>query len=490
MVGGRYLADPQVLEVMERVSQHQGRLTIIVGAGASMEAGLPSWPGLVRRLLEETSSELLPTEHQAEWVEVLENEGLLAAAAVVRALSRDEDHFRARLRTALYAPHGPSQYHPQALAQQIAWLKKQLSSDVRIATGNYDGLLEAALKELGLPVHSYVQGRAEPAASAAVYHLHGRLIPSYPATGRLVLADDDYARVQYPGSWQERFMREALENDLCLFIGLSLTDPNLIRWLHRYSSDPDGDTRHVALFVRQATPDQTPDVRTQLEHAVRQRWAKCGVEAVWADFFGESAQIVHEIALRRAGAALPGFAERAQTRFDLVSEAIAPENTTAFRASQEETSDFLGTLLDYVRQIAAAGSVDLSDEQLGLGLWVVDHDAGTLECWATADRRFNDRAAIATQPLTYDTPWVSVEAVTRGVVVERDPDVFASRWRLIRGIPIVVQDDSGAGRTITGAVTLTSTTPRSVSALSNAPRGVLGAIDRFLVGPVALLFEA
>jgi SIR2-like domain len=476
-------------EAIRRVAAFKGDIVVVVGAGASMEAGLPSWPGLVRRLLQGSASSLLPEEHRQVWMETIEEEGLLAAAAVVRALSASDKEFRARLRGALYEPLLPSQYHPQALAQQIAWMKARDIDSVRIATGNYDGLLEQALQDRGLSVHSYVIGHAEPPGSAAVYHLHGRLVPDYPSTGSLVLSEDDYARVQYPGSWQERFMREALETKLCLFVGLSLTDPNLIRWLYRYAARDTTAERHIALFVRQASPQLHPAVRDQLEHAARQRWDRCGVEAIWADFFGESAQFIHEIALSRGGSSAPGFAERARERFETARRVIAPGKPKLFREAQERATTFLSEQLEYVRSIAKTGDVDLSEEHLGLGLWVVDHDRGTVGCWATADRRLNDSSSIASQPLAYDSPWVAVEAITRGVVVQRDPDVFASRWRLIRGIPIIVQDPDGAGRTIAGAMTLTSTTPEKDSALSSAPRGVLGAIDSFLAGPVALLFQ-
>jgi hypothetical protein len=142
-----------------------------------------------------------------------------------------------------------------------------------------------------------------------------------------------------------------------------------------------------------------------------------------------------------------------------------------------------------VRDVAAADGVDLSNEDLGLGLWVADHVDGMLSCWVTADRRLNDEDALVSNAFEYSSPWIAVESVTRGVVVQQDPNVFASRWRLVRGIPIIVQDNDGAGRVIVGAMTLTSRTPHHESALTGSPRGLLGAIDQLLSGPVTQLFR-
>jgi hypothetical protein len=48
---GRFLRE-EVRAVLDRLANESGRLTLIVGAGAAMEAGLPAWPALIRRLLD------------------------------------------------------------------------------------------------------------------------------------------------------------------------------------------------------------------------------------------------------------------------------------------------------------------------------------------------------------------------------------------------------------------------------------------------------
>jgi hypothetical protein len=486
-IAGRYLANEPIREAIERVASHSGPITMIVGAGASMEAELPSWAELIRRMLDEAAPDVVEPEDTSEWLEAVIDEGLLAAAAVVKALTPTDEDFPRRLREALYGGRAATSFTPQALARQIAWFKQRLGSDVTIVTANYDGLLEQALRDRGLRTQSFVRHQREAPGAAAVYHLHGRLAPSYSATGRLVLAEDDYAQVQWPGSWQERFMATAIDETLCVFVGLSLTDPNLIRWLYRYS-DVRHPYRHVAVFVRQASPDLRPAVRKGLERSAHERWRRCGVDVVWADFFGESAQFVHEIALHRSTPDASTFSDRARDRLDTIRDAWLPSATADFRDAQETLSAFLSRLLVQVRTIAKSSGIDLADEHLGLGLWIVDHEQGVVSCIATADRRLNDTSAVMPNQLQLSSRWVVVEAVTRGVVVQRDPDLYASRWRFIRGVPLIVENDDGAERSIVGAVTLTSTAPMHASRLASSPRGVLGAIDE-LLGAVSLLFQ-
>lgn len=492
--GVGYFADDGtsgIAEAINAIGGHDGEITLFVGAGVSMEAELPSWNALVRELLIKASGANGPDEVVERWAATVLEEGPLAAAAVAESLYPDEVTFRQALRTALY--HGaPELFAPGALAGQIAWLKKRLGHRLAILTVNYDGLLEAGLRDCGLSVKSYVRGRSEPEGEAAVWHLHGRLVRDARGTnwdrpGNLVLSEGSYVS-STTRPFPQQFVQQRLANSLCVFVGLSMTDPNFIRWL--YNAERESELPRYVIFVRQASEISDQRVRTILERSAVARWSRYGVTPVWANYYGEVAQIIHEIGLHSNGNAPTEFAARARERLKLGAAQLSPPDPDVFAGAQAAASLWLRRRLDGIREICASADppVELGDHHLGLGLWAVDHDTGMISNWASSDRAYQEPDAVIPSPLNVQSRWVSAVAIANGVSVEQDPMVYASRWRFIRGIPIIV--DGGGERSIAGALTLTSTTPLSQCPLAkhNAPAGLLGEIDKYLSGQASEFF--
>lgn len=491
--GAGYFADAAtsgVQAAIEQIAAHDGEITLFAGAGVSMEAGLPSWTELVKRLLLATAGGELSDEQISLWLERTLAEGPLAAAAIAKALHGDEREFEIALREALYAPFDPREYGPGALAGQIAALKLELGPRLRILTVNYDGLIEAALEAAGASADAYIRNEPEAEGRAAVWHLHGRLMrrptsANWRTTGRLVLTEGDYVRSTY-GAYPQDWVAECLQDTLCVFVGLSMTDPNFIRWLYSHG----GDARHprFVVFVRQGSAVADHTVRDMLERAAAARWRMSGVTPVWANYYGEVAQILREVALRIEDPDVAGFGQRAAQRLDAARSAFVPEEQDAFVKAQSFLSAWLRDRVQDVRDVALDSGVDLSGHQLGLGLWGVDHAAGVVENWALSHRELRERDAVFRLPMHYDSRWIAVAAVINGAPVEQDPAVYTSRWRLVRGIPVDVA--ATKARTVSGALTLTSTVPLTENPLArrNAPAGLLTQIDDMLVEAAAALF--
>jgi hypothetical protein len=478
-----------LVEAIDSIAAHEEQITMFVGAGVSAEAELPSWERLVRILLADTEIAAgLSGEDRRLWIAATIAQGPLAAAAIARAQRADDLAFRRALRSALYGDRTPSSYLPGALGGQIAELKRCLGARLRIVTANYDGLLERALAEADLEPASYVRNQGEPEGKAAVWHLHGRLMrnpadSNWVRVGRLVLTEGDYAE-STNARWPEDFVAGCLADSLCLFVGLSMTDPNFIRWLYRYS---DGERQHLAVFVRQASRAPNEAVRSSLERSAAARWKLAGVKPIWSNYYGEVAQFVHEIGLRSQGSAGPGFPKRAAAFLATARAGLMPANQAGFIEAQEELSIWLEKRVKDVRSIAADLDVALGEEDVGLGLWVADHAAGVAELWGTSEQVWRDRRAIEARPMHVDSRWVGVLAILQGIAVEQDPAVYTTRWRFIRGIPILVRDPE---RCLVGSLTLTSATPLGDSALSasKAPPEFLEAIDTALSDAAAEFF--
>jgi hypothetical protein len=95
-------------------------------------------------------------------------------------------------------------------------------------------------------------------------------------------------------------------------------------------------------------------------------------------------------------------------------------------------------------------------------------------------------------PLDWDSKWVAVEAITQGSVVEWDPDTYASRWRSVRGIPLVWTKASQRERIMVGAATLTSIQPTGSSIFDQAEKlaaGIRKTIDIALHDELVRLWD-
>jgi hypothetical protein len=462
-------SDNDLGEVVERLGATKLPITFVLGAGAAMEAGLPSWATLVRRLVKDVAPHLRAKDRQT-WLEAIDDGGLLAAAATARALT-NERRFRKLLVKHLYRGSTSGDYRPGPLCSEVAAFKRDFFTSTSLITFNYDDLLERALDAVGVRSEARIDSAEEPASIAVVRHLHGRLSARHRSDS-VVLTEADYARFLFDGTWQSDVMRRALEG-LCVFVGLSFNDPNLLRWVYA-----GGKRRHLALFTRQSSPSLTPAVRRQLERATRARLRQAGVDAYWADFYGELAQVVHEARRRRRPGRSPDpFLARAARASRRGRRRCIPSGAR-FAGRQRDLNKLLSTLLEIVRSVAGSAGVDLTEEHLGLGLWGVDHEAREVSLWASSDRAYREAGDIVALPLELASRWAAVEATTQCNTIEIDPRVYASRWRFIRGVPLVW--GGGEERIVVGAATLTSTTPREESRLAALPGADKLEIDRYL----------
>jgi hypothetical protein len=254
-----------------------------------------------------------------------------------------------------------------------------------------------------------------------------------------------------------------------VFVGLSFTDQNLLRWI--YSAD---GSSHVAVLVRQSSPRLSATVRRELEAAMRARLSNANVTAYWADFYAEVAQLMHEARRRRGPGKPPSpYAARAQKRALKGRRRCLP--TAHTEARQRTVCDVLSGSIGGVRAALNGVGIDTTGVALGLGLWGLDYERRDVTLLGSSDRIHVDLSTVTAIPLAWDSEWVAVEAITQGSVVERDPANYASRWRSVRGIPLVWSGPNRGERIIVGAATLTTTQPSGESVFDLAEDSAPGA---------------
>jgi hypothetical protein len=469
-------------------------LTLIVGAGVSVEAGLPAWRTLLERLLDRAARERLTLADdrvRSDFVaEILNGETALGAAAVAEALA--EDDLATWISPALYGDD-PAAFRPGPIVRQIVELRRVFGLDLRILTTNYDDLIEQGFadSDLGVVAEPY----ADPERRAAsrtdgrqdVVHLHGYLPRSGDAIGDIVLTEDDYQQVA-TDDWQSTEVGHALTRTTCLFIGSSLTDPNLLRYLYRHVRK--GSPQHYAIFTRQGTYKAgTPrELIAAREVALTRRWQQRHVEVVFVDHYVEIAQALAEIALARDDAqtyiTLP---ERLAGWHEVVAgELLVAEEPAEFAVAQDALHDALRDALRTAVDTAAHElDTDPGDEVLGATLWLVDRDGTHLTSWAMTDRAHRDPRTVDPVPIDEFSQWVAVRAFTRGAMLAEPRNTYASRWRYIRGLPLVT-----TGHLPVGVITVSSMSRESDTFLNTMPDGIAASFDAAIQASAVAIIES
>ena len=259
----------------------QGRLALFVGAGIAFGCGLPTWEHLIQRLARAAFRD--PDAEQA----IAPFDPITRTRIIRNTLGR---RFNKAVADALYAE----------IYTISPAVKAIVSAGIsQICTYNFDDLLEEAMMVRGLPFASLEPGDPLNSAfdGAVIIHPHGMLNANLNgeecAAKRLVLSEEEYhALYSNPYSWANLIQLSLLTTYTCLFVGVSLTDPNLRRLLDTCRALPIAHRHHA--IMRAPTAGLPRSARKLEEHLMRAQESdmhSLGVEPVWIEDFAEISAI-------------------------------------------------------------------------------------------------------------------------------------------------------------------------------------------------------
>lgn len=269
------------------IAANGGGITLVVGAGVSTPRGIPNWDSLARSVWNEVFG-----EKPSPWVAY---EGGRSAQQLPQFLpivfelayrAVEEEKFIQVLRQMLYANVRHPLKEPGFIRskESLAVIARAIKQDGRregrrqiaaVITLNADDLIEQAVCKLAGTTEGLHQDEAVVSIARSthtllvrrkrnampVYHIHG-FLPS--GLLRMHSERDHYEHMmvftdsQYwlsstsAFSLANRVMASALLEGRCVFIGLSMTDINLLRWLALRSLERDHDLSET---VRHLTTD-------------------------------------------------------------------------------------------------------------------------------------------------------------------------------------------------------------------------------------------
>jgi hypothetical protein len=268
----------------------RGEVTLIIGAGVSRAFGIPDWDNLGRRIWVRAFGDA-----PSPWDSSHDHSPLrlpqflpIVFERAAEVLNEDESSgFVSALRDALYAEVKvlPKVEDAMNSTDSLVVLARTLAKEYlrgggrriqRVVTFNVDSLLETMTNRLipGEPtrrpraVRTISCASQEPRLSSGlrrqerepgsrpipIYHIHGN-IPQNPGVWyaryyehRLVFTDSEYwTSSSSVLSFPNRTMGAALSDSACVFIGASMTDINILRWLALHNADYENDRREREL---------------------------------------------------------------------------------------------------------------------------------------------------------------------------------------------------------------------------------------------------
>ena len=238
----------------------EGKCGIYVGAGLSMKAGLPSWRGLLLRLIDHgRNRNIRSSEKVQEYKQLADapDKYLMLGEELREALGGSE------FQVIVEEIFGDEAIRPTETHFNLV----KLRNNRFIITTNYDMLIERAFAAPG----RYLQGYKYYESHALVRDLFRRKFfllkahgDAHTSADQIVFTDKDYRRILYREPGYQSALQSIFTMYSVIFLGSSLQDPEL-RLLLNYinAAFPEGGTQHYALM--------TPESAGETE---RERWRK------------------------------------------------------------------------------------------------------------------------------------------------------------------------------------------------------------------------
>lgn len=221
---------------------NNGNLNFVLGAGISSEFGIPTWDNLLQRLLmttieQETDKALVLSKFFSK---IFNPSSLIAGRYLEESFKDDKikNKFEKNVRDALYETYDENA--ESLIVDEIIkfCLAPGNSPNLDgIITYNYDDIIETKLKKknLDMPFESVFGQAINPDNNVLkIHHVHG-FLPRNGNIGnenKITLGEFVYHE-QYSNtySWNNIVQINKFRDQTCLFIGTSLTDPNIRRLL-------------------------------------------------------------------------------------------------------------------------------------------------------------------------------------------------------------------------------------------------------------------
>lgn len=263
---------------------------LVMGAGISIDLGAKSWDGL----LQDFEIELLKKGviHNANKVKKNVGSSSLITAQLCKDLYNNDSDFYWAIHQSLYPSPHPK--HSSEMDELIEIIRRSYTKKhFRILTYNFDNYLERHLETQGIKYNTLFNEKSSINDLISIYHVHG-FLPEVKAKSHIqsvhsksiFLTEENYNDLyNKPYSWQISSQLSFFRENQCLFVGCSLSDPNIRRLLE---ITRETQRKHFAILPKDNM--DTHDLLVASNH-----FARLNIEVIWANDFPDISKILHQL---------------------------------------------------------------------------------------------------------------------------------------------------------------------------------------------------
>lgn len=490
-----FQAQPYLGDLFAAIKDEELPLVLVVGAGVSMNASLPSWQQLINKMTDAIDDEPL------RGIAAQDNSDPMRKAEIILNLVKQDnvnvqDH--EIIRDALYPRNSP--VVPGQLANSLARLIYSRQGRVRVLTTNFDCILEKALEKYypAASIRSYSSANVEPwrnwgerDGNIGIMHLHGLVRQGQNPEEPIVLTESQFLKY---GARVRTAISDAIKDACTIFIGLGMSDPNLIGPL--YQSAGSASPRFALAVPGRVGSSSPRESARYVISSARYLEEKLGLKPVFLKSYSQLNQVISDLtlAVKEPDRYDPEnetpdslvYHSRLTRALEMCYSAIGcagsdwipvGEAGEAFSTRLHEALTIPGGPVDVLRRMvrfyktAELGGRD--GENFGLSLWLRTRDRMNGETYAlslvgtsayTHREEWSMRREV---PISADSEFVVAQAVFHGSWQAANvvPSPGSRMWRGMVAAPVMLVA-SGSDRNIKdepadvltiGAITLNST---------------------------------
>lgn len=269
------------------------KISLSLGAGVSIEYGTKGWDNLIKEFYNE-----IEKDGKADNTTAIQRK--IGGTNLINGQFTQDNlkDFMKSLYSGLYSKFKPPvKQISETTLKYVALIISQLKSEKKfnVITYNYDNFLEQELNDLGCKYNVIYNEQIVSNDELNIYHPHGYLPFGILAKqysqykDYIVFSESEYHKLYNNAyHWSVVLQHYLYRDNTYLFVGCSLTDPNLRRILE--TTQITGKT-HIALML-------TESLSVKDQFIVHRHFARIGVECIWFESEKELKEYLDLLSMR------------------------------------------------------------------------------------------------------------------------------------------------------------------------------------------------